>query len=169
MKTLLLTLGLISLVGLALAVTAGAATSDSVTATVTVQSISVTVTDGIVAYGTMAVSTTASTTLAGSGLDDSQTATNAGNVTEDFDIAGQDSVAWTLESAIGANQYKHSFCTVDCETTPSWTALTTSYQALATSVATSSTSVFDLKLDTPSSSSSFDQQSVDVTVLASAS
>ena len=167
MKSLIYTLGFISLVGLALAVTAGAADSDSVTATVTVQNISVAVTDGTVTYGTLAVSSTASTTS--SGLDDSQTATNNGNITEDFDIAGQDSVAWTLESAIGANQYKHSFCTVDCDTTPSWTALTTSYQTLSTSVSSSGTTVFDLKLDTPSSSASYTEQSVDVTVLASAS
>lgn len=146
---------------------ASAATTDSVTATVTVQNVSVSVTDGAVAYGTLAASGTQDT--ASGGLDDSQTATNDGNVTEDFDIQGQNSGDWTLAATQGSDQYFHKFCTTDCDGSPTWTALTTSYQALATSVADSGTQVFDLQIGVPSSSSVDTQQSVDVTVQASAS
>lgn len=143
-----------------------AANEATVTATVTPQSISLTVSDGTVAYGTASLSGSANTTS--SGTNDSQTVTNNGNVTEDFDIKGSDSTAWTLAGTAGANAYKHSFCTTDCDGTPSWTALTTSYQELGTSIATSGTKVFDLKIDLPTSTSAYDQQSVDVWVLATA-
>ena len=59
-----------------------AADSASVTATVTAQNVSVTVSDGSISYGTLAVNNTEDTTS--SGVDDSQTATNNGNVDEDF-------------------------------------------------------------------------------------
>ncbi|OGK14275.1 hypothetical protein A3H80_01645 [Candidatus Roizmanbacteria bacterium RIFCSPLOWO2_02_FULL_37_19] len=146
---------------------ASAATTGTVAATVTVQNISVTVSDGSVAYGTLATSAQGDTTAGG--VNDSQTATNDGNVSEDLDIKGENTTAWTLAGSIGADQYKHDFCITTCDSTPTWTALTTSYQALATGVATSGTQIFDLRINTPSSSTSFTQQTATVTVLASAS
>lgn len=144
-----------------------AASTASVTATVTVQNISVTVSDGTVTYGTMGVSTSGDTTA--SGLNDSQTATNNGNVTENVNIKGQNSANWTLGAAAGVDTYAQKFCTTNCDSSPTWTALTTSYQTLASSIATSGTSVFDLQITTPTSSTNFTQQSVDVTVQAVAS
>lgn len=139
-----------------------AADTAAVTATVTVQNISVAVSDGSVAYGTLSLNTSA-----GTNGTDTQTATNDGNVTADLNIRGQNTAGWTLAGTAGANQYVHRFCTATCGTPPTnYTALTTSYQTLAASVATSGTQTFDLHITTPTSTASYTQQSVDVTVQA---
>ena len=65
---------------LAIPITASAADEGTVTATVTGSLVSVTVADGNVAYGILALSATENTTA--SGLNDTQTATNDGTVTE---------------------------------------------------------------------------------------
>lgn len=142
-----------------------AADTAAVTASVTVQNISVQVSDGTVSYGTMSVNTSKST-ISGD-LNDQQTANNNGNVTEDLNIRGQNSTTWTLASSAGADQYVHRFCTSSCDTPPTnYTALTTNYQTLATGLAQSGDQVFDLQLTTPTSSSSFTSEDVDVTVQA---
>ncbi len=144
-----------------------AAGSATVAATVTMQNVSVSVTDGSISYGTLSSSSTKDTTNAV--LNDSQTATNDGNVNQDLNIRGQNSTNWTLAATAGANQYKHEFCTINCDVSPTWTALTASNQTLQNAVAASGTKVFDLKLTAPSSSTVYTQQSVDVIVQASAS
>jgi hypothetical protein len=152
-----------------------AASTSTVAATVTPQNISVTVTDGTVAYGTVDLSSSKDTTSGG--LDDSQTATNDGNVAEDFNITSTNATggtAWTLAGTIGANQYKHSFCTAGsgspdpCDASPTWNAITTAgnYQPLGTNISASGTKKFDLKLDTPSSTSDYVQKSITVTIQA---
>ncbi len=165
-----------------------ATTSATVSATVTLQNVSVTVADGSVSYGILAVDTT-KTTLAG-GLSDAQTATNAGNVAEDLSIKGQDSSDWTLNNGspgydgtgAGVDTYLHEYCTGTCGTegTPiyndgtglpgnggtSFTPLTTSYQFLGSNIANSGTKTFNLLVHTPTSSTHYTSQSVDVTVLA---
>lgn len=141
-----------------------AADTATVTATVTAQNISVTVSDGTVTYGTLALSATADTTS--SGINDSQTAQNNGNILEDLNIKGQNSGSWTLAGTVGADTYFHKWCVSDCDGTPTWNALTTNYQTLASDIASSGTQVFDLQIGTPSSSSSYTSQSVDVTVQA---
>ena len=159
---LIATIGILGLVGLALGVTVSGADEASVAATVTVQSISVSVSDGTVEYGTLAVSTTKST-LAGE-LADLQTATNNGNVTENFNIRGQDSANWTLAATTGVvNQYVHK---LSKDSGANWTALTTSNQTLASGVVAAGTQTFDLQITTPSSSTSYIEQSVNVTVQA---
>lgn len=147
-----------------------AATTAVVAATVTAQSVSVTLTtNGSVAYGTLQVSTSEDTTS--NGIDDTEIAQNNGNVNIDLDIKGANSSpdSWTLAGTAGANQYVHSFCITTCDSSPSWTPLTTNDQALATSVAALGTQGFDLKLDMPTSSTSFDAQTLNVTITASAS
>lgn len=142
-----------------------AATTGSVAATVTVQNISITVTDGTVAYGTLGLNATASTRSPV----DLQTATNNGNVTETFTIKGQNSANWTLAVTAGADNYIHGFCIATCTTPPTnYTALTTSNQTLATGVAASGTQTFDLYINTPTTSTNYTQQSVDVTITATA-
>lgn len=139
-----------------------AASTASVTATVTVQSISVTATDGTVAFGTLAANSST-----GTNGSDTQTATNNGNITENLNIKGQNSANWTLAATAGSDQYVLQFCTATCTTPPTnYTALTTSYQTLATSVAASGTQTFDLYITTPNPSTVYTQQSVDVTVQA---
>lgn len=153
------------LLGLLSVASVYAASTGTVTATVTAQNISVSVADGSISYGTVALSSSADTTS--NGVNDSQTATNDGNITENFNIKDAGSTAaWTIAGTVGADTYKHEFCTSTCDTTPSWTALTGNYQTLASSVSTSGTSVFDLKLSTPTSSASYTQQSLTVTVQA---
>lgn len=143
------------------------ASSANVSATVTVQNVSVSVSDGAVAYGTLSAGGTENTTSGG--VNDSQTATNDGNVTEDLNIRGANSTNWTLAATSGSDQYVHEFCTTDCDSSPTWTALTTSNQTLATSVADSGTQVFDLKVTVPSPSSVDTAETLTVTVQASAS
>ncbi len=162
MKKLLTIAGLSGLVFFAWVFQAGAASEGTVAATVTVQNISVSVTDGTVAYGTLGTSASADTNPA-----DTQTATNNGNITENFNIRGQNSANWTLGATAGADTYVHKFCKLTCGTPPTnYTALTTSNQTLATSVATSGTQTFDLEISTPTTSTNYTQQSVDVTVQA---
>ena len=155
-----------SLVGLLLLTAkVEAASSASVSATVTAQNISVTVADGTISYGVIPINTSKSTTA--SDLNDQQTATNNGNVAEDLHIKGQNTSAWTLAAAAGAEQYSHKFCTTSCTTPPTgYTALTTNYQTLATNIATNGTQVFDLQITTPTSTATYTAQTVDVTVQA---
>lgn len=141
-----------------------AASTGVVTATVTLQNVSVAVSDGTVNYGSLASSTSKDTTS--SGLNDSQTATNDGNITEDLNIRGQNSANWTLAATAGTDQYAHKFCKANCDTSPTWTALTTNNVSLATGVAMSGTQEFDLQITTPTSSTTYTQQSVNVTVQA---
>jgi hypothetical protein len=134
--------------------------------------VSVSVSDGSVAYGIMPANTSKST-LPGE-LNDMQTATNDGNVTENFNIKGQNAIGggctWTLASTNGTDQYVHQFCNdtdYDCSSPPTnYTALTTSYQALDTGIPVGGTVQIQLRLTTPTSSSCFGQQSVDVTIQA---
>ena len=150
-----------------------AASTGSVNTTVTPQNISVTVSDGSVAYGTLSLNSSANTSS--SGVNDTQIATNDGNITEDFNIRSSDATGgttWTLAGAAGANQFSHSFCksgsgTPDpCDATPTWSAMSTSYSSLATAVAASGTQRFDLRLNTPTSSTDFVQKSITVTIQA---
>lgn len=131
--------------------------------------ISVTISDGNVAYGIMAENTSKST-LPGE-LNDMQTATNNGNTIENFNIKGQDTACpWALASSAGNDQYVHQFCNDtanDCSSPPTnYTALTTSYQTLATSVAVNGGIDFQLRITVPTTTSCYDQQSVNVIIQA---
>ncbi|MGB9743192.1 MAG: hypothetical protein ACPLW9_00520 [Minisyncoccales bacterium] len=134
--------------------------------------VSVSVSDGTVSYGIMPANTSKST-LPGE-LNDMQTATNDGNVTENFNIKGQNAsgggCTWTLASTNGSDQYVHQFCNdtdYDCSSPPTnYTALTTSYQSLDTGIPVNGTVQIQLRLTTPNPSSCFGQQSVDVTIQA---
>ncbi|HLM83757.1 MAG TPA: hypothetical protein VK254_00905 [Candidatus Bathyarchaeia archaeon] len=153
--------------GLLIGVGSEAADTGQVSATVTAQNITVSVTDGSVSYGTLALSGISATTTGAGNVNDSQIATNDGNVAEDFNIKGASTTAWTLAATQGANQYFHKFCNNGtCDVSPTWTALTTNYQTLGTSIASSGTKEFDLQIGVPSSTATFTQQNADVTVQA---
>lgn len=148
-------------------VTAKAADEESVTATVTAQSLALTVADASISYGTLGVGTSATTAINdGDSLNDSQDAVNTGNVSEKFNVRGQNSVGWTLGANPASETYSHDFCTADCDGTPTWTYLTTSNQDLVASIGVGSTQNFDLRMRMPSSTSTYTSQSVDVTVQA---
>lgn len=172
MKKLISSIIIILLVGMIVVTTIKAAQEATVTATVTIQNISVTVSDGTVAYGTMPINSWKST-LPGE-LNDMQTATNNGNVTENFNIKGQDSASWTLASTQGENQYVHQFCNdtdYDCTNPPTnYTPLTsTSYQTLKENIPVNGTVDFQLRIGTPTATTDYTEQRVDVTVQAVAS
>lgn len=145
---------------------------DTIFAKYSAPTISVSVSDGVVTYGMMPVNTS-KTTLPGE-LNDMQTATNDGNITENFNIKSQNATGggctWTLASSNGSDQYIHEFCNdtdLDCASPPTnYTVLTTNYQTLKTGVAVSGTVNFQLRLTTPNPSSCYGQQSVDVTIQA---
>ena len=145
-----------------------AATEATVTATVSAQNIAVTVDDGSITYGTIGVGSSTDTTT--SDLNDSQTVVNEGNVTQNFNIRGQNStsigIGWTLASSPATNEYAHRFCTSGCDASPSWTALTTSPQTLFSGKGVGTSTPFDLQLQAPTTTTDYEEQSVDVTVIA---
>lgn len=154
--------------------TAHALDNAAVTATVTVQNISVSLTtsagsDTQIAFGTIAPNSLKDTTTnATTGVNDSVTATNQGNINEKLQIKGANSTSWTLGASQGAETFTLKTCVTTCDTSPSWsTALTTSYSDLAASVAPSGTVDFDLQLGAPTSTSTYTSQSIAITVLAS--
>lgn len=143
-----------------------AATTATVTATVTVQNISVTITaGGTQSYGTLGQNSTATSTEI--------VINNNGNVTEDILIRGQNSASWTLAAAAASDDYIHRFCTAaiaDCQSPPTnYTALTTSNQTHSTALAATNSTSTALQINTPDPSTVFTQQSVDVTITATAS
>lgn len=128
--------------------------------TYTESSVSISVSDGVISYGTLDANTSESTIS----LSDTQTVTNDGTGTIDLNIKGQDTACpWTLASTNGVDQYVHDFSTT---TGSNWTALATSYQTMATGIASSGTQDFDLRITTPTDSTCADTQSTDVTVQA---
>jgi len=161
MKSLIAVLCVFGVVALMTGISVLAAETTSVTATVTVQNISVSVSDGTVAYGTLAVGTSKSTC----DLSDTQTLTNDGNVTEDFNIKGQNSASWTLAETAGSEEYVHEFSTDTCPVS-TWTPLTTDYQTAATGITAGGTSPLNLQITTPTATNDYTEQSVDVTILA---
>jgi hypothetical protein len=132
--------------------------------------VSVSVSDGAIDYGIMTTNASKSTIE----LNDMQTATNDGNVTENFNIKGQDATGagctWTLASTNGVDQYVHQFCNAtdyDCSNPPTnYVALTTTYQTLKTGIPPNGTVKIHLRLITPTQTSCYGQQSVNVTIQA---
>ena len=119
---------------------------------------------GTVTYGTVATSEDTTS----SGVDQTQTVKNNGNVAEDFDIKGQDSADWTLGASAGNATYKHEWCTSSCDSTPTWHALTTTYDSnyLVSNIAPDGTQDFDLQITVPTSNAGNNQQNVDVFIQA---
>ncbi len=148
----------------------GVSSTGSVSTTITAQNISVGIGDGSVAYGSVPLGSSASTTVNGGlngGLGDTQSATNTGNITENFNIKGQNTTNWTLAATAGSEQFAHKFCNNgSCNASPTWTAMTTNYQSLATGITTSGTQSFDLQILVPTATAYFTQQAADVIVQA---
>jgi hypothetical protein len=126
--------------------------------------ISVSVSDGTITYGMLPLNTSKSTCT--SELNDAQTVTNNGNVTENFLIRGQNSANWTLATTPGTNQYVHKFLNGTCSTFSGGTALTTSDQTFATGIPPNGTATLNLQITTPTATDYFTQQSVNVTITA---
>jgi hypothetical protein len=144
-----------------------AETTGTVTATVTAQNISVSVDNGDgVDFGTIGVGSTANTTTAG--VNDSTTATNNGNVIEDFSVKADDSTNWNLAATAGSEDYTMQYCVTTCDSSPVWAdvGISPSYVEFDDTVSVSGTSVFDLQVGTPTSTTEYGEQTITVTVLA---
>lgn len=173
MKSLIATICILGLVGMIVATAVQADTAD-VTATVTAQLVSVSVSDGSVVYGTMELSTAQSTALGDDdSLDDTQTATNDGNVNVDLSIRSSDAASggtlWELAASAGSDEFTHEFCTSDCDSSPTWVGFNidnATYSTIASDVIPTGSQAFDLRLGTPSFSSDSVEHTVTITVLA---
>ncbi len=169
-KTLYSAMGALSIISLLLAPCAMALADNKVTATVEVKTISVSVLSGSVDYGVMAAGTTQDTLAAH--LDDLQTATNDGNVNEDFTISGANTTGcvWSLKTAQGADQYFHNF---SINSGTDWTPLTITggvpdeISLGSGDKAPAGTQDFDLQIGVPTSSSCSTTATSVVTVTAS--
>jgi len=162
MKSLIATLCTLGVVGMVIGAAVLGASEATITATVTVQKISLTVSDGSVAYGIIPAGYSKSTC----DLSDTQTVTNDGNVAEDFNIKGKDSENWTLAATAGENQYVHKFATSSCPVTWGGTALTTSYQTMATNIPVNGSVTLNLQITTPTATNYYTEQDVSVMVMA---
>ena len=167
MKKRILVLSMV--LALVMALVAPTAALAAETGTVSGYLVSVTVTDGGVTYGTLALNTTQTTLASGGGVNDMQTATNDGTVTENFNIKSTnairtDGTTWTLAATKGNNQFTHQF---SINAGSSWTAMTTDYAPLKAGVAaTTGTQTFDLQIGMPTATTDYLQHSITVTVLA---
>ena len=156
MKKLLTIMIALALIAGAGVMKAEAATSDSIAITVTFQSVSVSVSPDAWPMGAV---TTAKVLI------QACTATNNGNVNEDLNIAVTDSADWTAETAAGADQFVMDFSLTG---SVPWTNITTGGVSLTSGLSPGG-QTFTLQFTAPVSSSSAAQQSISVTVSASAS
>lgn len=147
-----------------------AASTGTVTATVSAQSISLSVDVSSVSFGTIATSATKDTTT--SGVNNSVTVTNDGNIVEDINIKAGNSTNWTLGASAGSETYTMKSCQTNCDSTPTWTSvgIDPSYARFASSVASQSANTrnLDLQVGTPTSTTQTGQQSITITVQAAA-
>lgn len=156
----------LALVAMVAAVGVNAATTADVTSTVTAQLVSVSISDGVVSYGTLALNTTEDTTV--SGVNDTQTATNDGNVTANLNIRSSDATSggtnWELAALAGTDAFKHEFSTDSGVNWGAFNVDNTTYSTLANSVAAGNSQAFDLRIGTPTASTDSVEHTVTVTV-----
>lgn len=142
-----------------LTLTAVAENPATVNATVTALTISVSVSPNSVAYGTRQVGTADAIPSPAF-----FTATNNGNVNENFAIRGSDTAAWELNGTAGPDTYVHRFST---GSQGPWTTLdeTTSSSLVSGVTPTGNVQVF-LNMDLPTSTTANGQQNAAVTIIA---
>ncbi len=134
--------------------TASADTSASISVKVTLRNVSVSLNLSEWQLGTVVPNSVTATAA------DYFVATNDGNVAEDFTIVAAASANWTPGDDSGANVFRLRLLpTTVVKTTP---------VPLATNVAASGTQSFGLDLKAPSSSTSNAEQTIPVTVAATA-
>ncbi|UZE92894.1 MAG: hypothetical protein IB617_01905 [Candidatus Nealsonbacteria bacterium] len=136
---------------------------------ITIQAVSISITittDGDVAYGIVGEGNSQDTTA--SGVDDTQTVKNNGNVAEKISIKTSNAIGgtdWTVGSTAGTDIFVHSFATTTAET---WQILDVvgTYEIASSSVAVNGTLDFDLKITVPTASTDDVEKTVTVTFLA---
>lgn len=142
--------------------------TDTVEATVTAQNISVSVDNLSIAFGTIGVGSSANTTTGAGGVNDSSIATNDGNITEKFNIKAGDSTNWALDTTAASEKYTMKSCVTNCDSSPAWTSvgIEPAYATLVASIGIGGTQPFDLEVGTPTSTASYGEQTITVTVQA---
>jgi len=126
--------------------------------------VSVTVTPASIAYGTVALGASQNTTL-GQQL----TVTNNGGVTAGFSIKSSNATrdggtTWTLVTGTpGLDEFKHEFST---DGSFPGTALTSTYQSLATGIASGANQTFDLQITMPGTTTDHLEHTIIITILA---
>ena len=165
MKSLIISVIILVLVGAAVGVSVQGADTANVSATVTAELITISVADGSVAYGILPVNTSEDTVLLG----DTQVVTNDGNVDVDLEVRSSDAVGgteWNLAATNAAlNDFTHEFAP-DGSTWTTFNVVNATYTSLATNVATSTDQNLDLRIKTPASVSDNVEKTITVTVLA---
>jgi len=165
MKSLIASIAILGVLGLAVGTGTGAAPTADVLATVTAELITISVADGSVEYGILPVNELK--------VVQTQVVTNNSNVVVDLDVKSSDAIGgtqWTLATTNAAlDEFTH-------ESSPdgsTWTAFNvdnTTLTSLATNIAaTGGTQDLDLRIKTPVSVSDNVEKTITVTVQASAS
>jgi len=155
MKSLLVTICILGIVGMMIGTIAEG--GETVTATVTIGTVSVTVSPTSFGYGSVPYS--GSKESFDSDLASHNISATVGTAITDLDIKGANTADWALDTVanIGANKYAHTFGVAADETTKvvsyDSTALTTTFDSnyLVEGAAGSSVTWFGLKIYTPSS------------------
>jgi len=166
MKKLIAGISVFALLAFAFPVGADEAT---VTSTVTPELIAISVLDGLVEYGVLPLNTEEDTTS--TGVSDTQTISNDGNVNIDLDVKSGDATStgtpWNLAAAKGSDAFTHEFSDDSGSTWITFNVDNVTYTAMSTNVST--TQDMDLRIGTPISSTDTLEHSIAVTVLATAS
>jgi len=114
-----------------------------------------------VAYGNVTLSSSKCSTT----TTDTQSAVNNGNIVENFNIKGADSTDWDIgTTSIGADIYVHRFSTTTG--TYAWPEVDNEYITLEAGIAADATSTVDFYIFLPSSSTSYTEQSSNITIQA---
>lgn len=179
MKKFLVAMGLAVLLSAALWLPSAAQSEDAVTASVTVQNVSVTISPSTVDYGTLSFEATQRSGTAASPF---FTATNNGNVDEDFNVRGTDATftggSWTIQAAAPTcpsqtNLFQHSVIGVTSGADDGEILMTdeTSGTDLATGLGANGTKDFNSKIYLPCSGSDGlgETASTTITIVATAS
>lgn len=176
MKSLIASIAILGLLGMAVGVGVGAA---DITATVTPKIVSISVSETAVGYGVVDVPSTDNVPVTPS-ANVIIAVENTGNADEDFAINGADAtgdtITWNIADASpGTYDYNHKFidCGVGdstCSTVEAANNMTETPETLAADVPAASIEYFQLRLSTPTETGGdMTEHSTTVTVLATAS
>ena len=171
MKSLIVSIYILGLVGMATGISVWSATEGTISATVTGRNLSINRTsDGIIAYGTLNLSAT-TTTDPSNIPTDTETFNNDGS-TARFNIqtsGATGGTAWSVGATAASDTFVHSF-TSTTATGWNWQILQTvdTYETASSSVdATANMNIY-MKLDMPTASTDYVQKTITVTVQAAA-
>lgn len=169
MKSLIVSICLVGIIGTIIGITAWSASTAAINATVTARNLSITRTvgDGAIAYGTLDLSATTTTDPSGS-INDPETFQNDGsqakfNIKTGSTTGG--STPWTAGAAAGTNVYVHSFAT---NTAITWQVLDTNdtYETATSTIDNGASISIYLRFQAPSGSTEFVAKTVPVTIQA---